>query len=305
MTDLSFVNKITDVLCAVAEDGAELCLKSFGHVGGVDHKDSDEIVSDLDMKISSMLKERLEPAGFFTYGNNLLVDEETVPQPSPEDIADSDYVVIVDPVDGSGAAIEGRAEYCVMLGLFKTNVFGVLQPVASVVARPKERELLVTSPEHDIELTVNKDTNLEVTYYTVEEACNPYPPRNMLLDYRFGKMFTWSESPKAHLNPSGANMCDMALHRGLGFVFVYKPWDLIPMGLCYATGVKSYFLGVNSDGTYTPTEVTALDMNMFDYDADKGEYGKIKQPLLFCKPDNLDSILADLRSLMKPAKPHS
>lgn len=262
--------------------------------------DVDDIQSEMDRVVSHLAREKLRAEGFFDAPGHIYLDEEAQKEFDHAALEGSDELFIIDPIDGSGAAMEGRPEYCIMAARFRRANDGTFVAYEAAVHRPRTMETLYW---HEHRGVVYQEYALVPSLFREragQAACSPHEPRNMLFDYRFYRQFDWRENvpgnavPKAHVNPSGFNMMDVALNRGLGFVFVYKPWDLCGLPIAQALGCEAYQLSAQPDGTFTGKLVTNLDLKWFEYDAAKHEFGKIKQPLLVCRPANKARILKAL-----------
>ena len=255
------------------------------------HDKAGELVSDMDLQISNLVQEKITALG---WEHILVLDEEKAKGLSPEKLNSAEYILIIDPIDGSGAALEGRVECCTMLGFFKNNGNGTFSPEACGYYRPITREQLIWSEKEGVTYTEQKGTKEEIVRQNA--ACaNIHPPRNMLFDYRFQNHFRWNEAKtKARVGSSGFNIGEIALNRGIGFIFNYKPWDLVCLPLAKELGCESYFL-TEENGAYTATKSGDFSLNWFDYDEEKQIFGKIKQKLLICRPENLHDILENLK----------
>ena len=290
---MSYVS-IRDILSSAAQIVGEGHCKMLSY----EVKADKSLCSEIDQKVSLATKAILQKSGFFDDPRNMYLDEEDASSATLDQIKNANEVVIIDPIDGSGALLEGRSEYCIMVAHFKNNN-GVLTAIQSGVYAPRTFETVIMDVDGKVTVTETISTGLNTTKNITragEDAVSKLNSGNMLLDYRYEQKFTWlaMKSLKVHLNPSGRNVLDIAMNRGRGFVFVYKPWDLCAMPIAHALGCKTYLLSENGQ-SYTATEVNHLDVNWFDYDADKNEFGKMKQPLLFCREENLAFILENLQ----------
>lgn len=282
---------------------AEICYTLEGQMVDAHIKSEDigDIRTEMDERVSALAHDVLIASGFFNNSANLYLDEENQEQFDYARINGADELFVIDPIDGSGAAMEGRPEYCIMAAHYKRNADGVFVATCSGMYRPRTMELLLWDGENTT-YTEYHGTARERTRCN-QQACNPSKPNNMLMDYRFYHTLVWDEKvpgnkvPKVHLNPSGFNMGDVALNRGLGFLFVYKPWDVCTLPIAQALGCKAYLLTAQADGTFTATETPTygLDLRWFAYDFTKREFGKINKPLLVCRPQNLVTILTSLK----------
>lgn len=253
-----------------------------------------DLASEVDRAVSHFVHEELSRQGFFDMGGVLLDEERS--QLSPDALADIEDIFVIDPIDGSGAAVMGRPDFCVQMAHYRNTPIGCLAKGCGVF-RPRTLEMCVYTNE--VEYT---------SYHGVEglerkqpghEAAFKGSPMVMLMDYRFFERYTWSESedvPMIHMNPSGFNMMDVAFNRGFGFVFEYKPWDLCLLPLAAAMGCHAWFL--NDDGhAFVPEAIVPdrIDWNWFEYCHESEKFGKIKRPLLIARPERLGAIMASLR----------
>lgn len=282
---------------------AEICYDLEGRLvdAHLKSEDPNDLCSEMDEQVSALARQMLSHSGFFNNPANLYLDEENQAQFDYSRICAADELFVIDPIDGSGAAMEGRPEYCIMAAHYKRNADGVFIATCAAMYRPRTMELMLWDGEN-VTYTEYLGTARERTRSNLQ-ACSPHKPNNMLMDYRFYHTYVWDEQvpgnkvPKVHLNPSGFNMGDVALNRGLGFLFVYKPWDVCALPIAQALGCKAYLLTAQADGSFSADETPSygLDLRWFAYDETKREFGKITKPLLVCRPQNLAAILTSLK----------
>lgn len=253
-----------------------------------------DLVSDIDRAISAYVFEELTKSGFLS-SKRLLLDEERAKGVHPKDLEKADEIVVIDPIDGSGAAVDGRPEFCVQMAHYIRHN-GQLRARWSGFYRPRTLEMCVFGPAGVSYTSYHGVPGLH-NERVGKDCVSGGVPRLMLLDYRFNERFDWqARSPMVHMNPSGFNMGDVALGRGVGFVFEYKPWDVCLLPLAGALGCQAYFLHIK-DGRFEAHPADPMVFAPFDFffDEDQQVFGKIKLPLLVCRPKHQAFILDNLR----------
>lgn len=256
------------------------------------------VCTEIDVAVSKAIQRMLHETGFFDNLLNMYLDEECATSATLESIKNCNELVIVDPIDGSGAFLEGRPEYCVMIAHYKNNN-GVLTPIQSAVCAPRTFETVILYQNGEVEVTQKIATSLS-SFISIcrkgEDVVFKGRSNRGLGDYRYEQQFNWTGKTKIDVNPSGRNVLDISMNRGRFFPFVYKPWDLCAMPIAQALGCKTYLLTEeNETGGFTAKEVVDMDMSWFDYNSENNEFGKIKQPLLFCREENLAYVLQHLK----------
>ncbi|MFO8052398.1 MAG: inositol monophosphatase [Candidatus Omnitrophota bacterium] len=119
--------EILDTAIAAAKEAGDFLLDNFGKASKVESKGDRNLVTDLDKKAETMIRAKIEDK-FPTHG--VLGEED-----GKKDI-DSDYLWIIDPLDGTHNYIRKINIFGVSIGIVHKNKF-----VAGVVYMPDDNEL--------------------------------------------------------------------------------------------------------------------------------------------------------------------
>lgn len=266
--------------------GARMCLKArtFRH----ELKDDGSILTEIDTAISGLMQRTLQGEGYFNTRGNLLLDEEGTPLHA-HDVANCRQLVVIDPIDGTCPFATGRPEYTVMASTLVHAGDSRFTGRYAVAARPALGELTVFDGKQVLAGRLAWPHRLRPL------AAPGQKPPYMLMDYHWEKTFSWhDDSTLIHCNPSGYNMLDLIYGKAVGFVFVYKPWDLCLLPMAEAVGIRQYALHRNADGTLRAKPLPpGLDLALF-WNDEAQTYGKIKVPLLLTRPEHLAHIMNSL-----------
>jgi len=120
-------------LVAAVREAGDLALRYFGSAPKSWTKDATSLVSEADLAVDALLKERLAAIG---PGYGWLSEE------SEDDKArlSAPRVWIVDPIDGTRAFLAGRSDWSISAALAEAG-----RPIVAVLFAPAEREMLVAA----------------------------------------------------------------------------------------------------------------------------------------------------------------
>jgi myo-inositol-1(or 4)-monophosphatase len=132
-SDTSDRAELTHHLAATVREAGALALKSFKSPIKSWMKVGDSPVSEADIAVDALLRERLDATGLAA----AWLSEETEDDPAR---LTADRVWIVDPIDGTRAFLSGRTDWCVSVALAERG-----RPVAGAIYAPATDDLFLAS----------------------------------------------------------------------------------------------------------------------------------------------------------------
>lgn len=158
----------SEFLTELLEEASAVAREKFGSVSGVVKAgDSNQVLTEADLAIGNLLITRIQRA----YPGDSIIDEEA-------GVIDnkSDYVWVIDPIDGTSNFAQGVPLYGIMVGLLQKGV-----PVAGAVALPAFSEICLAEKGggswcNNRRLTVSADVELRSTLLAYGIDAHPQDP---------------------------------------------------------------------------------------------------------------------------------
>ncbi len=116
-----------EVIKTIAKSAAPLFLEGYNHAKSISYKNPVDLVTEYDVKVELLLKEKLAAA----FPEHTLVGEET-----NEGITYPDKAIYIDPIDGTTNFVHGIPFCAVSIGIWEGG-----EAVAGVVYNPVLEEL--------------------------------------------------------------------------------------------------------------------------------------------------------------------
>ncbi|MCP4652799.1 MAG: inositol monophosphatase [Candidatus Omnitrophica bacterium] len=121
------MSEIMTVACSAAKEAGEFLKSNFGKISEIERKKDKSLVTNLDREAEKMIIDRIKEK----FSDHGVIGEESGSQTK-----DSDYVWIIDPLDGTHNFIRNINIYGVSIGVAYKN-----ELVAGVIYMPEEDEL--------------------------------------------------------------------------------------------------------------------------------------------------------------------
>ncbi len=116
-----------EVIKTIAQSAGPLFMEGYTHSKTITYKSAVDLVTEYDVKVELLLKEKLSVA----FAEHTLVGEET-----NEGITHPDKAIYIDPIDGTTNFVHGIPFCCISIGIWEGG-----EPVAGVVYNPVLEEL--------------------------------------------------------------------------------------------------------------------------------------------------------------------
>ncbi|MBN3040059.1 MAG: inositol monophosphatase [Candidatus Omnitrophica bacterium] len=164
---------MSDILAVAirsAEEAGEFLLKNFGNISHVEKKGDRNFATNLDREAENMVIKRIKEK---FPGHGIIAEE------SGKQLADSDYLWIIDPLDGTHNFIRNIDIFGVSIGVLHKDDF-----VAGVIYMPKDKELYMAERgrgayKNDKKISVSSNSLLEDCSISFDSSIR-YSPENML-----------------------------------------------------------------------------------------------------------------------------
>ncbi|MDD2840668.1 MAG: hypothetical protein PHY80_06190 [Rickettsiales bacterium] len=163
------MDKYISVIFPFLKKVGKLALKNQSLITGCSKCDG-SIVTETDLKISKIFKKTIEKK----FKNHFILDEETALKTKnlKEKTCNSEYVWIIDPIDGTKAYFNGSNLFAISISLYKN-----LKPVFGVIYLPSSNEIIYNN-EKSVFLITNafkrKETKLELFFANKELNKNSF-----------------------------------------------------------------------------------------------------------------------------------
>lgn len=180
------INEYISVVFPFLKKAGKLALKNQDLITGCGKCDG-SLVTETDLKISKMFKETIEA----NFKNHFILDEETAlkTQNLKEKTYNSEYVWVIDPIDGTKAYFHGSSLFAISISLYKD-----LKPFFAIIYLPYSNEIIYNDDKRVFLIThafKRNETKLELfftskelnknslVYFSVKDA------KEHIKDYKF------------------------------------------------------------------------------------------------------------------------
>ncbi len=128
------MDRYISVVFPFLKKAGKLAIKNQDLITGCSKCDG-SLVTETDLKISKMFKETIEKS----FKNHFILDEETAlkTQNLKEKTYSSEYVWVIDPIDGTKAYFHGSSLFAISISLYRN-----LKPLFAVIYLPSSNEII-------------------------------------------------------------------------------------------------------------------------------------------------------------------
>ncbi|UCE13254.1 MAG: inositol monophosphatase [Candidatus Heimdallarchaeota archaeon] len=208
--------RFLDVATESAKKAGKILLEFYKKKPEITYKEDQSIVSEADLKADSIIKIQLER----NFPDHSILSEE-----SGEKMQESEYLWIIDPLDGSTNFSVHNPFFAVSIGLLHK-----LQPILGVIFSPIQNELFIAERNKGARLnnqliSVNKDATLDTSFLAFCNGRDLHSRQNM------AKIFYELKLKNNYIRQVGAaalELCYVAAGRFGGFFMTgVNPWDVV------------------------------------------------------------------------------
>ncbi len=269
-------NKYIEVLLPFLKKVGKLSIDKQNEITGCNKVDG-SIVTETDIKISNMFQKLIKK----NFNGHSILDEEKALKDKKlrENIAKSEYVWIIDPIDGTKTYFHGSSLFGLALSLYRN-----CKPVFGLIYLPATAQMIYNDENGVYRITnifTRNETKLQIFFQPKELNKNSlvyFPVKNAaqyIKDYKF----TFIDGYSAYIYAFDvlANIAQGAFLK-----------DNISMWDVYSTLPIANKLGIKIYNINDGEELTALDFNLFK------ENLKAKNIWLVCHPCYRDEMLSIL-----------
>ena len=235
---------LLNVAVEAALAASNIIMEASGKPRVADHKGITDLVTDTDIRSEETIKAIIRSF----YSNHTILAEET-----GQDFNISDYLWIIDPLDGTTNFVHGYPSYAVSIGLFYKN-----EPLVGVVLEMPNMKLYTAIKSEGawcegekIEVSNTKEIkrSLLVTGFGYEHG------ENWEKNMKLFKRFTDDTQGVRRLGAAAVDICHVAKGSADGFwEYDLKPWDT-------AAGIL-----IAKESGCTITDLSGGDYDINDHD---------------------------------------
>jgi myo-inositol-1(or 4)-monophosphatase len=210
---------VYDVIKTIARSAGPLFMEGYTHAKSITYKSAVDLVTDYDVNVELLLKEKLSAA----FPEHTLVGEET-----NEGITHPDKAIYIDPIDGTTNFVHGIPFCAISIGIWEEG-----EPVAGVVYNPVLDELFYSEKGSGAfcngePLHVSEETMLE---RSLMATGFPYTKIEQGEDFRWAMKSIEAVLPYTRdirrLGSAALDLCYVARGTFEGhFEVNLKPWDV-------------------------------------------------------------------------------
>lgn len=232
-----------DLMCEIARDGGSLAMSYFNRCTPGIKRDG-SIVTDADIAVSELISEKL--SGLLLQRNHVLLDEERCDRVSFNDALTSEYVWVVDPIDGTLPFSYGMPNFGISIGLLKDR-----KPYLGVVYFPALDEMY--SFDGNIAEHVKKPFSEKSERHTISSE-NAAPDVDLgapiCAFFSPGLKSNFKKGQGMAFGCASLSLCYAATGRAGGVVMRAKLWDIAgawPVLLSAGLDIRTLSLGCSVD----------------------------------------------------------
>lgn len=241
-----------------------------------EQKFDNSIVTEADLAVSDLINNRL--SNLMAKNEHILIDEETVDTlPSMEDVLNTNYQWVLDPIDGTAPFFTGLPFYAVSLGLMKKG-----EPYLGAAYLPELDELYWTDGKGNV-MRQRGAKGASTPRAVLKEKISTYehtPIVNGVSNHQYAF--------SGYLVDTGATVVNgvMTCHSDVaGIIDQAKIWDNAAIMAMFKT------LGMKMVHADTKTEFTKFSTNNLNAD------WSLKAPYIAALPENLEFIYTKFKDL--------
>lgn len=237
--------KIIDFAIKTAKKAGNLAIKAQQKTLTIIEKAKNDLVTNADKACEELIIKEIKKV----FPDHAIMGEESsfTKKISIKNYSKSEFIWLIDPIDGTTNYAHGLKEYAISIGLF--HITGEL--ILGVVYAPALNELFHATKNHGAYLNgkkihVSKQTKIENSLLATGF---PYQNRKMNLPY-FSKMLDNCQAIR-RLGAASLDLCYVAAGRFDGYwEFNMKPWDIAAGALIVE----------EAGGTVTDTNGNQIDL---------------------------------------------
>ena len=271
------MNNYMEIILPFLKKSGKMALKNQTLISGHNKVDG-SIVTETDLAISKDFGKLIKT----NFENHYILDEEKALKEKnlQEKVVNSEYVWIIDPIDGTKTYFHGSNLFAIALSLYKN-----MKPIFGIIYLPALKEIIYNDGEQVYNIKnafTSKETKLPISFQKQELNKNSliYFPVKHAADYIKDYKFTFLDGYSAYIY---AFDVFNNISQGCFLKNNISMWDVYSsLPIANAMGLKIYNIENNM-------QLSQLDFNLFKKDF------KAKNIWLICHPCYKDELMSIIK----------